>query len=118
MSAVGKMSIHHETEHAVHNVWGYIVWAAETIIFFLAGIIVGFRVLNDESGHIRNSDYYRLPILYIFMNFARAISISAFWPILSTTGYKMTRSEMTVVIWGGLRGAVGIAFALIAANDT
>jgi len=47
MSAFGKTRINPETEHALHNVWGYVVYAAETIIFFLAGVIVGYKVIND-----------------------------------------------------------------------
>jgi len=117
MSAFGKTRIHADTEHAVHNVWSYVVYAAETIIFFLAGVIVGNNVLNDKNGYIRFSDYTRLLLLYLIINIVRYISLFIFAPIICKTGYGCTIRELVVIAWGGLRGAIGIFFAMIASVD-
>ena len=41
MSAVGKKKIYPESEHALHNVWAYIQYSCETLIFILTGCVVG-----------------------------------------------------------------------------
>ena len=46
MSAFGKTRISSEADHAVHVFWKYIVFCAETVIFVLAGILVGVEVLG------------------------------------------------------------------------
>jgi len=49
MSAYGKTSISAESEHALHHVWGYVGFVAETIIFMLSGIILGKAIEHDSS---------------------------------------------------------------------
>lgn len=41
MTNSGKTGISIESEHAVHHVWSYIGYMAETVIFILSGIIMG-----------------------------------------------------------------------------
>ena len=41
MSNIGKTRISTESEHAVHQVWGFIGFLAETVIFILTGLIMG-----------------------------------------------------------------------------
>jgi len=41
MTNTGKTKISAESEHAVHHVWGYIGFVAETVIFIVSGIIMG-----------------------------------------------------------------------------
>jgi len=41
MTNTGKTRISPESEHAVHHVWSYVGFVAETIIFMLSGIIMG-----------------------------------------------------------------------------
>lgn len=56
--------------------------------------------------------------LYICMMFARFFSIGIFMPKLRKLGYGLKWVEIFALTYGGLRGAVGIAFTLIlAAND-
>jgi NhaP-type Na+/H+ or K+/H+ antiporter len=45
MTNTGKTRISAESEHAVHHVWGYIGFVAETVIFILSGIIMGERAV-------------------------------------------------------------------------
>lgn len=93
------------------------MYCAETIIFFLAGVIVGFKVIGDDAGFIRGIDYWKLVGLYICMSVARAISLVIFYPQLKTKGYGLSKKEFYVLVYGGLRGAVGISFAMIAGGD-
>ena len=41
MTATGKTRISAESEHAVHHVWSYIGFAAETMIFMITGLVMG-----------------------------------------------------------------------------
>jgi NhaP-type Na+/H+ or K+/H+ antiporter len=117
MAAIGRTKINPEVEHNVHAFWHFLVFAAETTIFILAGVIVGQKVLLDPAGYIRPVDYSRLIGMYIIMNVGRLISLGTFYPMLKTRGYGLNYKEFFVIVYGGLRGAVGIAFAMIASSD-
>lgn len=118
ISAFGKTKINPETDHAVHTFWSFIVYCAETIIFFLAGVIVAVNVIHKPNSAIRESDYFKLLGCYLLMSICRIISVCMFAPVLYKKGYGMNGKELACLIHGGLRGAVGISFALIAASDT
>jgi NhaP-type Na+/H+ or K+/H+ antiporter len=51
------------------------------------------------------------------MSVARLISLWVFSPWICKWGYGISTNELIIIIWGGLRGAVGISFALIAGTD-
>ncbi len=51
------------------------------------------------------------------MTLARFLSISLFMPKLKTSGYGLKWNEVGALTYGGLRGAVGIAFTLILASN-
>ena len=48
MTKSGKTRISAQSEHAVHHVWSYIGFIAETIIFILSGLIMGERAIMPE----------------------------------------------------------------------
>lgn len=107
------------------------MFCAETVIFLLAGMLVGIDVIS-ESGvkHLDSSDYYKVFAFYGCMLVVRFASIAIFMPILRKIAYGLTWVEVIcdaflfiflykviVLAYGGLRGAIGIAFALIVSND-
>lgn len=47
----------------------------------------------------------------------RALVIILFSPFLTRLGYGLPWKDAIVMIWGGLRGAVGLALALQVAMD-
>ena len=49
MAAFGKTRISPEAKETVHYFWKYIIYVAETIIFVVAGIIVGGKVLSQSA---------------------------------------------------------------------
>lgn len=51
--------------------------------------------------------------LYFCMMAARYLSIMLFYKILKQNGYGFTHKDAVVLTYGGIRGAIGIAFALI-----
>jgi NhaP-type Na+/H+ or K+/H+ antiporter len=89
MTNTGKTKISHESEHAVHHVWGYIGFVAETVIFIVSGIIMGQRSMEDAFT-ITYIDYIKLIGVYIILHFIRFFMILVFWPILRKIGYGMS----------------------------
>jgi len=81
MTKSGKTRISAESEHAVHHVWGYIGFMAETLIFILSGIIMGERATADDN-LIGAKDYAKLFGVYVCLHFIRFFMILAFWPCL------------------------------------
>lgn len=115
MTNTGKTRISTESEHSVHNVWSYIGFVAETIIFILAGIIMGQRSTGDSG--LTYQDYLKLIPCYISLNIIRFVCILMFWPILKRIGYGLNFKQIVLCSYAGLRGAVGMSLALIVATS-
>jgi NhaP-type Na+/H+ or K+/H+ antiporter len=84
----------------------------------VAGILVGVKVIGDlgSPSNITNN-LEKLGALYVCMMVARFLSIVVFMPALKRSGYGLTMKDVYVLTYGGLRGAVGIAFSLIIASN-
>jgi NhaP-type Na+/H+ or K+/H+ antiporter len=118
MAAFCRTKFTTEAREKVHRIWKVYVFVAETIIFILGGVIVGTKSLNNPNliDLIGYKEIACLVALYFCMMFARFISISLFMPKLRQLGYGLKWIEVVALTYGGLRGAVGIAFTLILAS--
>jgi NhaP-type Na+/H+ or K+/H+ antiporter len=56
-------------------------------------------------------------MFWVLMIIARGLMVFMFLPLLKYFGYGMNKAEMWVLIWGGLRGALGLTLALMVAVD-
>jgi NhaP-type Na+/H+ or K+/H+ antiporter len=94
MSHAGKTGFSPESFHAMHHVWGYVGFCAETMIFMLAGIIMGifFHIADDisEDSQIKAYDYLAVFLNYLMCHVIRFSVIFLFWPILNRLGYGMS----------------------------
>ena len=54
-----------------------------------------------------------LLVLYVVLMFIRVIVIAVAFPFLSRIGHKCTFKEACFMAWAGLRGALGMALALL-----
>lgn len=81
MTKSGKTRISAESEHAVHHVWGFVGFVAETLIFILSGIIIGERATDDDN-LIGYKDYLKLLGTYACLHVIRFLCILMFWPCL------------------------------------
>jgi NhaP-type Na+/H+ or K+/H+ antiporter len=102
--------LNHES---MHNVWGIIEWGLNTLIFLLAGLIIGHRVIKTVSG----MDWLYMIILYAILMAIRAVTIILLFPFISGIGHRCTKNEAVFMSWAGLRGALGMALALIVENN-
>merc|ERR1719316_2187912 len=51
--------------------------------------------------------------LYIVMLMIRCVMVLTLWPLLNLAGTSISPKEAFVMVWSGLRGAVGLAMAII-----
>ena len=114
MTKTGKTHISAESEHAVHHVWSYIGFVAETVIFILSGLIMGIR-WRDSS--LTFGDVALVFASYAILHVIRFILTVAFWPCLHSSGYSVNFRQVVLISYSGLRGAVGLSLALIVANS-
>jgi len=117
MSATGKTKIDPESEHAVHAVWSWIQWGCETLIFLMTGLLIGYEILFNHDSSITTADWIKMLIFWVLMIIARAMMVFIFWPIIKKHGYGLSPKEFIVLVWGGLRGALGLALALMVGFD-
>jgi len=110
VASLGRTRISPEVSVFLHHFWQMMAHVANTLIFILVGIIIASRIRLD------NWEWWvTLAGLYIGIQIIRAVAVFTFMPILKHAG--ITRDKAIVVIWGGLRGAVSLALALIIAQD-
>jgi NhaP-type Na+/H+ or K+/H+ antiporter len=62
-------------------------------------------------------DWIKMFAFWILMIIVRAIMVLTFLPILKATGYGITKKEIIVLIYGGLRGALGLCLSLMVGVD-
>jgi len=119
MGAVGKpyFQVRKETEESLHHFWEMCAYCTNTAIFILAGVIIGRR-LCEESAYFQWQDAGWLLLLYVYVNVARAITVALLYPVLKRLGYGLDPPNAAVVVWGGLRGAVSLALALVVSLET
>lgn len=122
-----------ESEGPVHHFWEMIGYLANTVLFVIVGIVIA----ETNISHFEINDYCYLFLLYMVLHLTRFAKYSSyfvlicfirclnfsflkprffilllFYPILRQLGYGLEWQNMMIIMWGGLRGAVGICLAL------
>ena len=111
-ASIGRTKVSPEVSGFLHHFWEMMAHSANTIIFLLVGILIAQRV---ELNNIDN--WMSLAILYVSLQLIRAFAVIIFMPLLKRIGIGINRQKATVLIWGGLRGAVSLALALTVAQN-
>ncbi|XP_053385039.1 sodium/hydrogen exchanger 10-like isoform X1 [Mercenaria mercenaria] len=101
-----------EVETFLHRFWETLAYLANTLIFIIVGIVISEKAIFEIHG----IDWFYMFSLYFGCFVIRGFVIALFSPVLKHTGYGLTWREGTVMTWGGLRGAVGLALALQVAH--
>lgn len=112
MNVFGKTIITGEVNNYVNTFWTYIVFAAETSIFLIAGVNIGIHVMNLDD-MIFGDEVWIAIIVYFVCIFARFFSITCFIKWLKNLGYGMTIKEAFTIAFTGLKGAVSISLAML-----
>ncbi|KAH9488903.1 hypothetical protein Btru_058634 [Bulinus truncatus] len=82
---------------------------ANTLIFAICGFIITKKVIIFAE----LQDCIYVIILYFAVNVIRGLTFMMFSPVLKRLGYGLTWQDGLVCTWSGLRGAIGLAMALI-----
>jgi len=97
----------------LHQFWEMMTYMANTLIFLIVGIVIMTHTTFDSP-----QLWLTLGLLYILLILIRSTSVLILMPILERIGVGITRQKATVLVWGGLRGAVSLSLALSLAQDT
>ncbi len=111
-STLGRTRISPEIAHFLHQFWEMMAYMANTLIFLIVGIVIVTHTTFDSP-----QLWIILGVLYILLTFIRTASVWTLMPFLKRIGIGITRQKATVLVWGGLRGAVSLSLALSLAQD-
>lgn len=93
--------------------WVLLEHLLNTILFTLGGAVWGAIIANGEShGDFTAKDWGYLIVLYILLTVVRFVLFFLAFPVTSRIGLKTNWKETLFQVYGGLRGAVGIALAI------
>ncbi|TXL74436.1 cyclic nucleotide-binding domain-containing protein [Vineibacter terrae] len=115
LATLGPTRLQPHQWEALRHTWHQLEFWANSLIFLLAAI-VAVRVLAG----IRWWHLVAVAALYIAAFGARALVLFGLLPVLEFFGrvQPVDRRYKTMIVWGGLRGAVTVALALVAyGND-
>lgn len=110
INSFGRTQISPHTWHTLTETWEELVFWANSLIFFLVGLLVP-KVLVDFTA----SQFLSLIALTIAAFSARTAVLYLVLPLLNRIGLgqQISIAFRTVMLWGGLRGAVSLALALV-----
>ncbi len=111
MASVGRTRISPEVEHFLHEFWELLAFIANTLIFLIVGVVISNNIVFTAR------DFFILILLYIGIHIVRAVVIAIFFPVMKKAGYGLQKKDSYILWWGALRGAVGLALALIVAGE-
>ena len=112
MAGRGKTRISPEVGHFLHEFWVLAAFIANTLIFIIVGVIIAHRTRFEME------DFIDLAIVYVGIHIIRGFIIFVLFPLMRKIGYGVTVKDSIVLWWGGLRGVIGLAMALIVAETS
>jgi NhaP-type Na+/H+ or K+/H+ antiporter len=106
----GRSRISPQVENFLHEFWELAGFIANCLIFLIVGIVVAERSVFNLN------DFLLLGIFYIGIHVVRALVILMLYPLMKRAGYGLPKKDAIIVWYGALRGAIGLALALIVAG--
>jgi NhaP-type Na+/H+ or K+/H+ antiporter len=111
MASAGRTKISPEVQHFLHEFWELAAFIANTLIFLIVGVVIAERTV------FTGNDILVLFLIYIGIFIIRAIVMTIFYPAMKRIGYGLDKKDAIVAWYGALRGAIGLALALIVAGS-
>ena len=85
MTNRGRTRISTESEEAIHAIWSYIGFAAETLIFLLTGIVLGGEFVTDTFEPMWILQLFGM---YICLHIIRFVGLLLLLPLMNLSGYS------------------------------
>ena len=111
MAGIGRTRISPEVEHFMHEFWELVAFVANVIIFIVVGVVIA------QNANPTGMDFAILGLVYLAIHLVRAINMGIFYPFMRKAGYGLPTKDAIVVWWGALRGAIGLALALVVYSE-
>ncbi len=92
----------------LETVWHMLEWVGNTMIFAIAGLIVG-----KYSSAVTKNDILCIIIIYISMTFLRMLMLSICYPVTKWFHEEYSFKDVIFSTFGGLRGAISLSLVLI-----
>ena len=105
-----RMSPH--AQHSLHEVWSFAQFIMETLLFLLTGGFIGIFLAKGDSGLVL-ADVGKVFALNILLLIIRFAVLGLWWPLVTRIGYRISWKEYILMSYSGLRGAIGLAIALL-----
>ncbi len=115
VGSTGRTAIKPAIFHSMHEIWEQLGFWANAVIFVLVGIAVPHLLAKADA-----QLFMMVGVLIVTATVIRSLIVYGSVPLLSRLGVaqKVSQSFQTVMVWGGLRGAVSLALALaVVEND-
>lgn len=112
LSAYARPLISPSVRDPLHHLWEYIAWAANTIVFVYAGLLVTAFTWSCSGSQHGWRDYVYIFIWFGFLQLIRFMFLAVFHPVLSWRQTWFTPRHSIFVGLSGLRGAVSLILAL------
>ena len=110
IGGIGRSSISPQVEHFMHEFWELAGFIANCLIFLIVGFVIA------ERTEFTANDFLVLGIIYVGIHVVRGVVILIHYPFMKNTGYGLPVKDAIVVWYGALRGAIGLALALMVAG--
>ena len=94
----------------MHEFWEFTAFAANVIIFIVVGVVIA------QKAHPTGMDFAILGLVYFAIHGQRRQHGNVL-PLMRKAGYGLHRKDAVVVWWGALRGAIGLALALVVYSE-
>jgi CPA1 family monovalent cation:H+ antiporter len=109
VGSTGRTRMAPTTFEHLTSAWAQFGFWANSLIFLFAAMLIP-RLMADAT----SQDMILLAVLFVATLLARAMAVFGLLPLLRVTrlGTRVNRAYKTVMLWGGLRGAVSLALAL------
>ena len=95
--------------------WEVMAFSANSLIFLLTGLIIGSKRIVLGEGEL--FDYCCLALVYCLLHVSRLTVFLLLRPVMDRLGYGVSFQDCAISVWGGLRGALGLALALVVYGD-
>lgn len=114
MASFGRTRISPEVEHFLHEFIEFAAFISNVLIFVIVGVVISQNIVFENW----KADLLMLGVIYVIIHVVRAANMLLYYPLMRKCGYGLPPKDAVVVWWGALRGAIGLALALVVASPT
>ncbi|GMH48850.1 hypothetical protein TL16_g00390 [Triparma laevis f. inornata] len=113
--STGRTRVSPEVAHFLEEFWELLAFFGNTLIFVIAGIVIGKDV---DTSLLTGTNVLYLLLVYLAVTCIRGFVVGCTYYTLTKFGFPLEKSDQIIAWWGGLRGAVGLALAMMVfSND-